>query len=434
MSGGLIQLERSGGHNIFLTGDPQITFFKVVYKRHTNFAIQPLKHSIQGTPKLGGKITSVIEKRGDLLFRAYLRINYTLVPLAKVSHLGHSIVKYANCKIGGQIINEYYSPWAQCWSELSEVDYRNTVPWVTLDNSIVNNSINQDDTFMCRDTNQGYLLMAGDRSINNTTGSNITLEFDTPLKFWFSKNAGLALPLVALNNTDIKFNIYFESNLKLTNETSSTLNSADLYTEYIYLDNEERLKFSEPAFDYLIEQVQMKRFNPAIDTTTKEYRLEFRHPCKEIMWAQNVCISSTSNGLMTGECAFVPLCTGISTSAPTAVLNTGETTDGTSGSVELILDGQNRFLPQPMSLFTRVFPQTYHTCTPLFDRIGIYSFALDPEKHQPSGTCNFTMFKTATLKINTGISNNLASNMYIFAVNYNVLRIMSGMAGLAYYY
>tara|TARA_Y100000748_G_scaffold227864_1_gene192129 strand:- start:843 stop:1403 length:561 start_codon:yes stop_codon:yes gene_type:complete len=184
-----------------------------------------------------------------------------------------------------------------------------------------------------------------------------------------------------------------------------------MFVDYIYLDTEERRRFAQQSHEYLIDQVQ---YTGAVSRTSgaaanQSLRLDFNHPCKELVWVERN--QTASQGL----CNF-------------------EADMGKQGGTALLqLNGHDRFAKRPMNYFTRVQPLQHHTNVPHGDRIGVYSFGLRPEDHQPSGTCNFSRIDNATLQLTLNDAAHAdGSEFQVYATNYNVLRIMSGMGGLAY--
>lgn len=224
-----------------------------------------------------------------------------------------------------------------------------------------------------------------------------------PLQFWFCRNPGLALPLIALQYHEVKVIL----NHTLGNTANYATCTNKLWCDYIYLDTDERRRFAQVSHEYLIEQVQSQSFaNTSLDSSGS-VELNFNHPVKELIFTSDAVGTSIAGG--------------------------------EGATLQLKLNGHDRFAPRNYKYFTRTQIWEHHTgpggltsasaATALFaDSIGVYSFALKPEEHQPSGTCNFSRIDNAQLK-----GGGAASNMTnVFAVNYNVLRIMSGMGGLAY--
>jgi hypothetical protein len=237
----------------------------------------------------------------------------------------------------------------------------------------------------------------------------IKIDVTIPLQFWFCRNPGLAIPLIALQYHQVKLVTSFSSHMPAVNTTK-------LWADYIYLDSDERRRFAQVSHEYLIEQVQ---FQPGSSASAKT-NLNFNHPVKEIIW--------------TG---------GFNTTIANGSTFDGIHNDLEDGDYEITLNGQKRFNARPLSYFTKQQVSMHHTgpgdigtvgSGPYLnfnevggsgDGIAVYSFALKPEEHQPSGTCNFSRIDNAQI---TGP----AQALDVFAVNYNVLRIMSGMGGMAY--
>jgi hypothetical protein len=204
-----------------------------------------------------------------------------------------------------------------------------------------------------------------------------------PLEFWFCRNIGLALPLIALQYHEVKINIEF---------TSTGFSDATLWADYIFLDTDERRRFAQLSHEYLIEQVQFTG-GESINSSNLSAKLSFNHPVKELIWQ--------------------------------------ETTKKVLGKTKLMLNGNDRFAERDTKYFTHVQPYQHHTNIPDSGcNINVYSFALKPEEHQPSGTLNMSRIDTAQLKI-SDISE-ATGEVKIYAHSYNVLRILSGMGGLAY--
>jgi hypothetical protein len=243
-----------------------------------------------------------------------------------------------------------------------------------------------------------------------------------PLQFFFNRNPGLALPLIALQYHEVKINITFGSLLP-------TDADVQLYVDYVYLDTDERKRFAQSAHEMLIEQLQFTG-DEGVKTGSNQFRLNFNHPVKELVWV----VTDGNKRLDADEDQL---------KFKDAILN-----------ASLQLNGHDRFDQRPSSYFRYVQPFQHHTRIPK-KPIHVYSFAIKPEDHQPSGTCNFSRIDNATLKLelkaayepyiaadpNAGTTEVVGNpdgpdpnsdKLKIFAVSVNVLRIMSGMGGLAY--
>ena len=453
MGGGLMQLVAYGAQDVYLTGNPQITFFKVVYRRHTNFSMESIQQTWNGTVGLGNKVTCTISRNGDLIHSMYLDMNLTSCGETTVDNLGHALVKEVTVEIGGQTIDKQYGEWLDIWSDL-------TLPASKRD---------------------GYNQM-----INDESGK--VRHLMVPLQFWFCRNAGLALPLIALQYHEVKVSVQFKA---ATDIVAGQLDSSALWVDYIYLDTDERRRFAQVSHEYLIEQLQF----PGTDPADNKHRLNFNHPVKELVWVENATgAANWRNWVATSDDNIKVVLNGhdrmgargnkyythvqpynhhsnipsgdaeqfVSTGAAEDTLAgneaAGETTmavgaeTATVGSIVRFSgdgdtdndcnnyivtavsgDGSNVVTISPALKSAKKtgakLNYFHHIPNNRCSRnIHVYSFALKPEEHQPSGTCNFSRIDNADLLYN-GTSGNSVS---VFAVNYNVLRIMSGMGGLAY--
>jgi hypothetical protein len=281
---------------------------------------------------------------------------------------------------------------------------------------------------------EGYKKMVGALDAAGVLSDNLYI----PLEFWFCRNVGLALPLIALQYHEVKVNILFEDMDKCrgSGTTLSSLGPASLWVDYIFLDTDERRRFAQLSHEYLIEQLQFTGTETVVPEGGQiKPKLSFNHPCKELVW---FCASDFS-------ASTVPTINNNWVNFTTKASGTGPNWYSprvTSGSVnnlnpiktaKLVLNGNDRFSERPGSYFNLIQPFQHHENIPGNPGINVYSFALKPEEHQPSGTLNMSRIDTAVLNLSTGvITDGSKSNLFIYAVNYNVLRILSGMGGLAY--
>ena len=397
MGGGLLQLVAYGAQDVYLTGNPQITFFKVVYRRHTNFAIEAIQQTFNGNPGYGNRVTCQISRNGDLIHRMYLAVDMSAESEEVCPYFGLRLVDYVELEIGGQKIDKQYSHWMYVWNELSlPVSKRN-----------------------------GYKKMVGgDGGVLKDTSND---QLYVPLEFWFCRNVGLALPLIALQYHEVKINIEYESaaNLVDTNDANlcededaatgadltlgaactngnrrsdkytvdfgkslddSTgnattkfatgsnvlLRDANLWVDYVFLDTDERRRFAQLSHEYLIEQLQFTGTDTMTQSASansmKPVRLNFNHPCKELVWA--VTDGAAASTGQTRSTNFTDVAAG--------------TGDNCVADAQLQLNGHDRMSKQSGKYFNYV--QTLaHSNTPSAG-INVYSFALNPEEHQPSGT------------------------------------------------
>jgi hypothetical protein len=393
MGGGYIQAVAYGSQDIYLMGNPQITFFKAAYKRHTNFAVESIEVGYLGNADFGGKVVCTLPTHGDLVKDIFIEweIDDTtnLIPSA-----GTWLFKQMDLEIGGQLIDRQYSDWLKIWSELTTPGGKFT----------------------------GYQQMTGDYEALGTTEPDSN-KFIVPLQFWFCRHSGLALPLIALSAAEVKLTLYLETSDKLqkTNTAAAkSITNFKIWVDYIFMDTDERRRFAQSGHEYLIEQVQTIPDNLLTSGTNVRIPLEFNFPIKELLlWGRKTWAQSSNNSFNDHYMTF---------------------TEG-----HLALNGTQRFYPRRQEYFLNVQNYKHHNRIPRYGTIdGVeynnyiytYSFALEPENHQPSGVCNFTRLKSADLYLDgidffsdestgTGI-------VRVFAHGYNILRISSGMAGLAY--
>ena len=416
MGGGLMQLVAYGAQDIYLTGNPQITFFKVVYRRHTNFAMESIKQTMNGTADFGNEISVTISRNGDLVNRMYLEHDAVFTTANADDTLGIScdygshVMKECELEIGGQKIDKHYGHWHSVWSQLTEFNPAGTSS--TLFNRMSGNGTGVDTATAVAPETNGFTTVSTGGGLDTATA-----KLFIPLYFWFCRNPGLALPLIALQYHEVKVKITFEDIGKLiatdTDATFATGNQVvgvtanvtskafDLWADYIYLDTDERRRFAQVSHEYLIEQLQYES-----KTGGGTMKINFNHPVKELIWAG---VRKT-------------------TVADSAVTLYDRGLIGT-GTYQLKLNGHDRFAARDYRYFSRTQVWQHHSgfgSTEDADTIAVYSFGLKPEEHQPSGTCNFSRIDNAQLVDST------TADINIYAINYNVLRIMSGMGGLAY--
>lgn len=437
-----MQLVAYGAQDIYLTGNPQITYYKIVYRRHTNFSLESIEQTFNGSADWGKKVTSTISRNGDLIHKTYLQVAIpsVTIPLTAATNLkngfrwlnwlGHILVKTVELEIGGQRIDKHYSAWLHIWNELTQkaglaVGYANMVG-------------NTEDLVSLKETTD----TSGDIVVPGKT-------LYIPLQFYFCRNPGLALPLIALQYHEVKITIELAPKNECfwsgthdangsgewvydsTVTTVDSLGSCSLWVDYIYLDTEERRRFAQVSHEYLLEQLQ---FTGDESTTNSNYKvkLNFNHPCKELVWVVQPNNHTVNASGRTGAQAF-NFTTQYDTSTDiTNLANGGYVPEGENPVVKakIQLNGHDRMAERDGSYFNLVQPYQHHTNVPS-KGINVYSFALIPEEHQPSGSCNMSRIDNATLQLQLdGVSD--GARIKVFAVNYNVLRIMSGMGGLAY--
>lgn len=462
-----IELSAIGIQDKYLNINPQISYFKTVFRRHTNFSkvTERIENSGQ-TPRFGSTdLEYIIPQKGDLLNKLYFEViiagQSDTATKHTVNHFGNSLIKTVSLEIGGITIDTHSGRWLQIYSELYDKSYKYPRSNQSQTDS-TKGGLN--DMVFAADATRTQLditrriygdcpLVFGGVTNDGTKDLNKTYykKFYVPLRFFFNNSLAQSLPLCALSNHQIKIKATLESvdNLRGNLDANDlSIHSFNLYGDFIHLANEERGKFVNTALTYLIETVQeqgdtvansaQQRINdftsgyndPAdkIETGAKEYALDsFKHPIKYFTWVVNNPGENGSNAGM-GPCYFMSMCS-----------NSEYGNDGIHGTFLLKLDNREKESTLPMSHCTRKIYCELGKRVPDMDRIGLYSFAVAPFDDQPSGTCNFSKISDVDLSIifandaldgqETIIKN---KNVYFFAVNYNVLRIMNGMAGLEF--
>ena len=547
MAGGLMQLVAYGAQDVYLTGNPQITFWKVSYKRHTNFAMESIEQTFNGQADFGRRVTCTISRNGDLAYRTYLQvtlpeINQSMKNSATGSAVyarwldfpGEQLISQVEVEIGGQRIDRQYGDWMHIWNNLTlPVDqtrgYYGMVGNTTELTFITDPSFNDVD---------GPCQSSAPRQVCAPRNALPETTLYVPFQFWYCRNPGLALPLIALQYHEVKINLDIRpideclwavgslahancSTIggRVTAAYNQSLVAASLYVDYVFLDTDERRRMAQNPHEYLIEQLQFTG-DESVGSSSNKIKLNFNHPVKELIWIvqpdQNVdyCSSLDCDQLLYRLLGAQPFnYTDAVDALPNAIHAFGgpdaidnyidasglfydagaADADPTSSeqwwnaaphstpynqpnfggpnpydaghnyqtssvsdagtfvlsetslpmhcwgqnpvvTAKLQLNGQDRFSEREGTYFDLVQPYQHHTRTP-DTGINVYSFALRPEEHQPSGSCNFSRIDNATLQLvlsNATVEGTKTAKVRVYATNYNVLRIMSGMGGLAY--
>ena len=540
MGGALMQLVAYGAQDVFLTGNPEITFWKVSYRRHTNFAMESIEQTFNGQADFGRRVTCTISRNGDMAYRTYLQITLPEINQGMAAASsdgvyarwldfpGEQLISQVEIEIGGQRIDRQYGDSMHIWNQLTMTSEQQKGYFKMIGHT-TQLTYMTDPKFEavngpCASSSGPNQVCAPRNALPETT-------LYIPLQFWFCNNPGLALPLIALQYHEVKINLDVRpigeclwavktltassGAVACTAAYQQSLVAASLYIDYIFLDTDERRKFAQNPHEYLIEQLQFTG-DESVGSSSNKIKLNFNHPCKELIWVvqpdSNVdyCASleagstlyktlgaqpfnytdaidalpnaihayggpaetsgagnfitsaglfemagatdsnyagasatsadwaSTSNYQFTNTSGTVPTGSYVS-DAGTFVL--GETAldmhcwgENPVVTAKLQLNGQDRFSEREGSYFDVVQPYQHHTRHP-DTGINVYSFALRPEEHQPSGSCNFSRIDNAVLQLvlsSPTVSGTATAKVRVYAKNYNVLRVMSGMAGVAY--
>ena len=402
MGGGLLQLVAVGVQDIYLIGNPQLTFFKTAYKRYTNFSLESVQQVIDGRPDFGQQIQITIDRsKGDLVKDIIFDILLPALPANYywTNGIGNVLVKQVDLEIGGQLIDRHYSEWLDIWSQLtinaSKIDaYNGMVGNYNSIGSLENNAL-------------------------------LPLRLHVPMFFWFNRDYAMVLPLIALQFHEVvlrvklrEFNQCYRNNSVSTELTGYQISDFKVWADYVYLDMEERKKFAESQHEFIIEQLQYgddEFISSTQQAVTK--KLVFNHPMKELYWVHSNNDYLQQN-ILTGNQQ-------LTYSIPTSVETFSE------GVIQL--NGVDRFAKRPANYFRLVQNYQYHTRYSS-KQIYTYTFSIHPEKMQPSGSCNMSKFTSTILYLNYNGINHSQNNMVlkVYGTNYNIFRIMSGMGGLIY--
>ena len=562
MAGALMDLVAYGAQDVYLTGNPQITFWKVTYRRYTNFSMESIEQTFNGQCDFGRRVTCTISRNGDLAYRTYLQVTLPEINQQMANQNccdtgcdsgdsagstqgvyarwldfpGEQLISQVEVEIGGQRIDRQYGDWMHIWNQLTLSAEQQRGYYAMIGNTTQLTYIT-DPTFNSVD---GPCSSDAPRQVCAPRNALPETTLYVPFQFWYCRNPGLALPLIALQYHEVKINLDirpideclwavtslgacedFCSSAKVTTAYNQSLVAASLYVDYVFLDTDERRRMAQNPHEYLIEQLQFTG-DESVGSSSNKIKLNFNHPCKEIIFVvqpdENVDYCSS---LECGQTLFSTLgaqpfnYTDAVDALPNAIHAFGGPNGGVSGTTDsagennafinanglfthagatgvqvdtaeqwngdadlytqpnfadsgdyanssvsdagtfvmaetaldmhcwgenpvvtgkLQLNGQDRFSEREGSYFDLVQPFQHHTRNP-DTGINVYSFALRPEEHQPSGSCNFSRIDNATLQLvlsNATVEGTKTAKARVYAVNYNVLRIMSGMGGLAY--
>lgn len=457
--GGLLQLVAMGKQDVFLTGNPQMTWFKMVYRRYTNFAMESQQIYFDGDPDFGKRVTALIPRRGDLLGSMNLEIVLPYVTMSDgtvgtyTNNIGYSLIEEISIEIGEQEIDKQTGEWMQIWSTLSTTAGQREA---------LNNMIGHVDGLNIPPVS----TPASECAVGTYKFGAVKLYI--PLQFWFNKNPGLYLPLLAMQYHPVRINMKIRDLAGMLVNTDLTATCAPrqpqpasiidlrLWGDYVYLDTEERRRFVSNTHEYLIEQIQYtpKTSLPA-DTNINTVRMEFNHPIRELIWViQRDVMQTTHEWFNWGS---------------TSAYESGQSRDILQDAT-LQVDGYDRFDTRDSGYFRLVQPFNHHTSTDIKQFIYLYSFAIRPEDSQPCGSLNASRIDNMNLKINlrpdanepttitvavvdangfpvltpTGqplqrdvlnpayVPNRGLAHIVIYAKNHNVLRVVNGFAGLLF--
>jgi hypothetical protein len=469
MGGGLMQLVAYGAQDVYLTGSAQVTFWKVVYRRHTNFSMESIEQVFNGQADWGKKVTCQISRNADLIGRVYLRVEIPDVRIKQPTNdgeqygfrwldsLGHIIMKSAEIDIGGQKIDKIYGEWLHIWNELTQTAGHSAGYADMIGNTPDLNELQ----YIQHDASGGTPITNGklDGSDNMLIkGKSLYI----PFQFWFCRHTGLALPLIALQYHEVKLTVEFrdvkdcywaghrtdaddEWTTDLDIHRPASMNSASLYVNYIYLDSEERKRFAQMPHEYLIDQLQYTG-DESTSQVSNKFKMNFNHPVRELIWVVQP-ETHLDNG-KTGKQWFnftddtddsVPENYKVGNDVLSRMMSQSFFGKGENPIkiCKIQLNGHDRTAERDGRYYNLLVPYEVHENVPTRG-INVFSFGIKPEDFQPSGTCNFSRIDNATLNITLTdksvkyMGGVRSCNVKIFARNVNVLRVVSGMGGLAY--
>ena len=417
-TGAVLQLSSIGLQDKFLTGNPQITHFKSVIKRHTNFSIETVENYYTGNLSSGNKIEFPLQRVGDLISNVYLKITLPALQtkiggsdgktfISWANAIGYMLLEFVDIKIGNKIIDRRYGQWMNIWSELST-------------NASKRDALN---------------TMVGKHDVYTSATQTGSLNLTIPLQFWFCNNLGLSLPIVALQKQKVSIIVKFKSfdtlwttNLSNREDAEAILNSepninnkvvtydnASLLVDYIFLDCEERRFFAQNKHYYLLEQVQEVKQSINLVSSVNTIDIPFNHPVKELIW-----IIQTKEAVDNGQLTNYSYEKFTLSSNPSAPIE----------NALIRFEGTERFETRNEDYFRITIPYAVHTRVPE-KYIYVYSFSEFPEKLQPYGTANFSRIDTPTLhlKMKSGIT---TCEVTVYALSYNIYRIMGGISGILF--
>lgn len=441
-----MQIVAYGQQDVYITGNPDITFFQLVYKRHTNFAMENIQQTYSGTLGNLNQITVLIAKNGDLAGEMYVELqpieglkNFSNVNHYSTEWLAERAIASVELNIGGQLVDKHYQKWWRLYSEL----------------------------YLPADKKRLWAKMTSYPI--DTTSADDTRKVFLPLLFFFNRNPGLYLPIMALSQSEVK--LIFNLSGKFANYF--TLTRFTLWCNFVFIDTEERKRLMVKGRDYLIEQVQHQGAISVTQGATQYKTLNYVNPVKELIWCFEPSNRTVGESVYWNTTYPAYQCT--ITSNPmsnTAVGVTSTDVQSTGGTLSLAIrdmsavatrahsgywleepasnlfntysvgpmkefllqfNSVDRFKEQSGKYFNQIQPYQYHSGCP-YPGIYSYSFALKPEEYQPSGACNFSRFDSIQAKVTMKSMSDAdkLDLMYMFAVSYNVFSVKNGMGGLLF--
>ena len=405
MTAGLIQLSFSGPQDDYLTGNPQMTYFKSIYRSYSNFAKDIQKLQFENNVKFNSTHSCIIKNYGDLLSNLYLYVELPQLVSTNnnenwagyVNGVGFSLIESVSFEIGGQTIDTFDYNWLDIYNELYDQTSDSLVSKFNTDISVDEN--------------------------------NYAQKLYIPLHFWFSKNYGNALPLIALEYHEIKVNVTFrkiEEIIKsdISNFSYETPNlNAYIIANYIHLDETEKRFFSNNKLEYLMEQTQILSTTDIQSKNSARVALNFSHPIKSIYWI--ICNDINTNpNMKTGNNWL-------------SYTSNNSLYSETFNTARITINGQDRITDMDASYYRSVIPYETRLYSPR-KYIYTYSFSLHPTQNQPSGSCNYSKIGNSRSyleltfnPINT-VGGTTNGKIKVYAQNYNIFKVESGMGNVIF--
>lgn len=488
MAGGKLQLLIKGNQDQVLIGSPQITFFKSIYRKHTNFSMDSLRQSsISGEPKFDKRYKIRFEPYGELLSNIYCHVTLPTLEYKEdkknkdpswVNGIGYAMFEEFYLNIGENIIDKQNGEWLYLNDQLSgNIDNNNSSMYY---NQVLDN--NQYRSMTSDITNKplnGITALQSKQCDDDISKKCKNVSFITNFRFWFCKNLGSAIPMIAIPDLDITLTLknrnfdqlinYDKNKPLLNNDNYSYYDNFIFYGEYIFLDNDEKRKFAQNSHKYLIEQIQIQsvdtgttdegysRFDSGnviklpIDVKDQSYNSPYKYnqlvvplnninnPVKYLVWVPNMISDKTSFKLdensnnQSGNNYF-----NYSIYRPTGN-QISDTELYLFDTAQLFIENKERTPQIPAKFFANVFQKRYFKNVSTSNYIYVYSFSLNPNEHQPSGSCNFSKLSNISLRLNDinlyknpDNEKKIRFNMNLYACSYNMLIIQSGNCYLEY--
>ena len=388
---GRLRLAATGVQDQWLTGDPQFSYFLMNFRRHTKFSVDYIESQFDGDLTFGKTITCRIPNdKGDLVKNLNLKVTlndpstgYEWCP-SVISHL----IESAELLIGGQTIQKLTGEYIYMHQQL----------------------YNTDD-----DTDQTVYFL---NSHGNTIAYSGDYNYFIDLPFYFYRNSSLSIPTCALTKQIVEVRIKLRPLSELVSGANpenaiATLKKIAIDTEFVFLTDRERDYLMSRPIDYVITQLQMSKFVMKAGENTKSVMLNFSHPVKELFFVSQ---------------------------SEKAVRDNHPNRYNTISNVklrfnnELVFDRDRKFLVYEQALKYHISPPEYVAATNYKQsEFSMYSFALNPEMYYPTGQVNMSRIVHKLLTIEIDPINSIDDNKTrVYALNFNILRVNAGLAGLKF--